>query len=156
MLKLATKWEFVADSVMGGVSDGQLTTSVVDGRVATRLIGLVSLENGGGFVQMASDLTRDGSVLDASSWSGIEIDVRGNDEVYDLRLRTDELSRPWQSFRATFRAPAHWTTVRLPFRSFEPRKTDKALNPARLRRIGVLAFGRVFRADIAVSGVRLG
>jgi hypothetical protein len=155
MLKLETNWEFVADTVMGGISSGRIANQVVDGRSATQLTGMVSLENNGGFIQMASDLKRDGSGLDVSNWVGAEIDVCGNDEIYDLRIRTDDLERPWQSFRAPFRAPAQWTTVRLPFPVFEPHRTDNVLDPAKLRRIGIVAVGRVFQADIAVSDVRL-
>lgn len=155
MLELETHWEFVADTVMGGISRGQIANQVVDGRSATRLTGMVSLENNGGFIQMASDLKRDGSGLDASKWTGVEIDVCGNEEVYDLRIRTDNLDRPWQSFRAPFRASAQWATVQLPFAAFEGHKTDNALDLAKLRRIGIVAVGRVFQADIAVSDVRL-
>lgn len=155
MLKLETNWEFVADTVMGGISSGRIANQVVDGRSATRLTGVVSLENNGGFIQMASDLKRDGLSLDASNWVGIEIDVCGNGEIYDLRIRTDDLERPWQSFRAPIRASAQWTTVRLPFPVFEPHRTDKVFDPAKLRRIGIVAVGRIFQADIAVSDVRL-
>lgn len=155
MLKLEANWEFVTDAVMGGISRGQIANQVVDRRSATRLTGMVSLENNGGFIQMASNLKQDGSGLDASNWVGIEIDVSGNDEIYDLRIRTDDLDRPWQSFRAPFRASAQWTTVRLPFPDFEPHKTDNVLDPAKLRRFGLVAVGRVFQVDIAVSGVRL-
>lgn len=155
MLKLVTNWEFVADTVMGGISSGQIANQVVDGRGATRLTGEVSLENNGGFIQMASDLKRDGLSLDASDWVGMEIDVCGNSEIYDLRIRTDDLERPWQSFRAPVRASAQWTTVRLPFPVFEPHRTDKVFDPAKLRRVGIVAVGRVFQADIAVSDVRL-
>jgi len=153
-LELSPNWEFVADTVMGGVSTGAISTGTVDGRKATRLAGSVSLDNNGGFVQMAFDLKRSGAVFDASDWAGIELDVYGNEESYDLRLRTDDLSRAWQSYRAAFRAPACWTTVRLPFAGFLPHRTDAPFDPAHLRRIGVLAIGRVFEADVAVSAVR--
>lgn len=155
VFKIKTNWEFVADTVMGGISRGQIAKETIDGRSATRLTGLVSLENNGGFIQMASDLKRDGSILDAGYRSGIEIDVYGNDELYDLRLRTDDLERPWQSFRAPFRATAQWSTIQFPFLIFEPHRSEKVLRPARLRRIGVVAVGRVFQADVAVSDVRL-
>ncbi|MDU8927024.1 CIA30 family protein [Alisedimentitalea sp. MJ-SS2] len=155
MLKLETNWEYVADAVMGGVSRGRIATQVVVGRSATRLTGMISLENNGGFIQMASDLKRDGSSLDATNWTGIEIDICGNDEIYDLRIRTEGLDRPWHSFRTSFRATAQWTTVRCPFCVFEPHRTEQVLDPAKLRRIGIVAVGRVFQADISVSDVRL-
>ncbi|WP_367274339.1 CIA30 family protein [uncultured Tateyamaria sp.] len=153
-LDLDPQWEYVADSVMGGVSTGQAVQEVVQARDATRLSGLVSLDNNGGFVQIAFDLAG-GAAFDASAFTGIALDVLGNGETYDLRLRTDALTRPWQSFRTEFTAPDTWTTIRLPFTAFIAHRTDASFDPMRLRRIGVLAIGREMQADIAVSGVRL-
>ncbi|MGB3408022.1 MAG: CIA30 family protein [Jannaschia sp.] len=154
-MQLSPDWEYVADTVMGGVSQGRIIREELAGRAATRLTGLVSLDNNGGFVQMAFDLLRDGSAFDASSFSGLEMEVLGNGETYDLRLRTDQLTRPWQSFRAEFVATSDWTKVRLPFDTFEPHRTGVMFDPACLRRIGVLAIGRAFEADVAVASVRL-
>ncbi|WP_099826357.1 CIA30 family protein [Oceaniglobus indicus] len=152
---LDAKWEYVADTVMGGVSRGRLTDEPVSGRPAHRLTGDVSLENDGGFVQMAFDLCPDGGAFDASAFDGVEIDVIGNGEHYDLRLRTTDLVRPWQSFRTEFRATPEWQSLRLPFAAFAPHKTDAAFDPAALRRIGILGIGRVFHADVAVAAARL-
>lgn len=150
-MKLDPDWEYVADQVMGGVSQGSAVREKVGGRDAMRLQGQVSLDNDGGFVQMAFDLG-DGT-FDASGFTGLELQVYGNGERYDLRLRTDALARPWQSFRADFAAPPEWTTVRLPFSDFTSHKTDLALDTARLRRIGVLAIGREFQADVSVASI---
>jgi hypothetical protein len=152
---LSPSWSFVADTVMGGVSTGSLDICDVGGRRAARLTGAVSLDNNGGFVQMAFDLAPDGAAYDASDWLGFELDCYGNEEAYELRLRTTDLQRPWQSFRAEFFAPALWATRRFPFADFAPHKTDASFDPAHLRRVGVLAIGRAFDADIAVSAVRL-
>ncbi len=149
-MELTPDWEYVADSVMGGVSRGALRAETVDGRDAARLTGTVSLENNGGFIQMAF-----AAAADMSAWTGIELEVFGNGEAYDLRLRTDQLTRPWQSYRATFTAPPAWTTVRIPFGDLVAHRTEAAFDPRRVRRIGVLAIGRAFAADIAVAGVRL-
>lgn len=149
-MQLTPDWEYVADGVMGGVSEGILT---LEG--GARLRGTVSLENNGGFIQMAFNLRGDGSAFNARDWSGIEMDVIGNGEVYDIRLRTDQISRPWQSFRADFVAPQALTSLRIPFDEFEPHRIDVAFDPARLRRIGILAIGRVFEADVTVTAVRL-
>jgi hypothetical protein len=43
-------------------SKGSVTREVVDGKLANVLRGSVSLENNGGFVQMATDLALDPSV----------------------------------------------------------------------------------------------
>lgn len=153
--EIPLQWEYVADTVMGGVSRGGLTFETVRDRDAARLVGDVSLDNNGGFIQIASDLRPDGDAFDASGWAGIEIEVLGNNHAYDVRLRTDALTRPWQSFRAAFEAVPEWTTLRLPFAEFEAHRTDAPFDPARLRRIGVLAIGEAFRADVSVAAVRL-
>ena len=116
--------------------------------------GEVSLENNGGFVQMALDLAPDGSVVDASEWRGIELDVMGNDEDYSVHLRTDAVARPWQSYRQSFRAGALWQTVQLTFADFTPHRIEVPLDVRRLRRIGLVAIGRAFTADLAVGGMR--
>lgn len=154
-MELTPAWEYVSDTVMGGVSTGAIKTERVDERVATRLTGRVSLKNNGGFLQMAFDLQQNARPFDASIWSGIEIDVLGNDEAYDLRLRTDQLTRPWQSYRTSLMAFQKWTTFRHFFVDFESHRTETSFDPSRLRRIGILAIGREFDADISVSAVRL-
>ncbi|MEQ6201508.1 CIA30 family protein [Sulfitobacter sp. HNIBRBA2951] len=148
MMELDPEWEFVADTVMGGVSEGEIEQVTLDGRAAMRLHGAVSLENNGGFIQMAFDMPQGGE------WAGIEIDLRGNGAQYEVRLRTDELSRPWHSYRAVFDTSGEWQTLRLPWAAFERNKTDVPFDPARLRRMGVLAYGAEMQADIAVASVR--
>ncbi len=152
MMELQPQWEYVADTVMGGVSTGELSTGQIEGRAAIRLTGQVSLDNNGGFIQMAFDLA-DGEVMDACDWSGIEIEVQGRGENYELRLRTDQLSRPWQSYRAPLNVTPEWQVVRLPWTAFEAHRIDAAFDPARLRRIGVLAIGAEMEADIAVASI---
>ena len=147
-------WELIADGVMGGVSRGTMRREVVLGREAIRMRGDVSLENNGGFLQIALDLAPDGAPVDATDWVGIEVDVVGNGESYNLHLRTADVIRPWQSYRQTFVAAPEWRTIRLPFADFEPHRIDAPLDLSSLRRIGVVAIGRAFRADIALGGLR--
>lgn len=153
--ELIPAWEYVADTVMGGVSTGYHQTETYNGRTATVLRGNVSLLHNGGFVQIASNLNADGSSYDTSAWDGFELTVCGNNAAYDFRLRTDALSHPWQSFRTDFVAPFTWRTVRLPFAELKPHKTDAKFEAARLRRIGILAIGREMKAEIAVAAVHL-
>lgn len=153
VMELTPQWEYVADTVMGGVSTGELRATRVGTRNAARLTGDVSLENNGGFIQMAFDLDG-GAAFDASDWAGIEMDVSGNGAAYELRLRTDQLRRPWQSFRVGFEAGTDWQTLRLPWSAFEAHRTNATFDPARLRRMGVLAIGSEMQADVAVSGIR--
>lgn len=146
--RLNPEWEFVADGVMGGVSQGEITPG---DRASTRLRGDVRLENNGGFIQMAFNLRDAGGVFDASLYQGLAFETRGNGERYEVGLRTSDLRRPWQSFRASFVAGPDWTRVMLSFETFTPNLTDIAFDPAKLRRIGILAVGRAFAADVSVT-----
>lgn len=148
------EWELIADRVMGGVSRGAMRREIVDGRPALRMLGEVSLEKNGGFLQIALDLAPDGQPVDASGWTGVEIDALGNGERYNLHLRTADVTRPWQSYRQSFIATAAWRTHRLAFAAFEPHRIDVPLDLGALRRIGVVAIGRAFDVDVAISGVR--
>jgi hypothetical protein len=82
------------------------------------------------------------------------IDVFGDGERYNLHMRTTDVARPWQSYRFAFEAGPAWRTVRAPFAAFEPHRIDVPLDPARLRRLCVVAIGRTSRADIAMGGAR--
>jgi hypothetical protein len=146
-----TDWELVTDRVMGGVSSGRLAPEEVLGRPALRLTGDVSLENNGGFVQMALDLAPGAGPVDASGFSGLAFEVTGNGEEYGVHLRTADVARPWQSYRATFIASPDWRRVELPFAGFEPHRIEAPFDRARLRRIGLVAIGRKFHADLALG-----
>ena len=150
---LGPAWRMATDGVMGGVSSGTMTRDTIAGHDCLRMQGDVRLENNGGFIQLVLSM-QGTAATDASGYTGIMMDVYGNDEAYNLHLRTDDLWLPWQSYRATFQAPAHWQTVQLPFSDFTPYKTSKTLDLGELERIGVVAIGRAFRADVCVA--RLG
>ena len=150
---IGTEWELIEDRVMGGRSVGAMTRELVAGRPALHLTGDVSLENNGGFIQVALDLSPDGSSVDVSAWSGLEIDVVGNGETYNLHLRTADVQRPWQSYRQSFVAWHEWRSLQLPFADFEPHRIDAPLDLTRARRIGIVAIGRAFSVDIAIGGV---
>jgi hypothetical protein len=149
--KLGTPWRGVSDQVMGGISEASVSHGVIDGRPCLHLTGDVRLENDGGFIQAALDLTPRGETLDASSFAGVRIIVRGNSEKYSVHLRTPDNVRPWQSYRAHFTARPDWETIDLPFESFVPYRLEAPLDRTRLRRIGLVAIGRALYADLAVS-----
>jgi hypothetical protein len=151
---LGSSWRLITDDVMGGVSSGQLTLDSVENRPCLHLRGDIRLENNGGFVQTAIDL-KDTGAFDASAYQGVLLDVYGNDEVYNLHLRTDDVWLPWQSYRAGFRALPGWHSVRLPFANFDGYRITAALDVARLERIGIVAIGRGFQADLCVARVAL-
>lgn len=147
-------FQLITDTVMGGISQGTLTRETVEGREAYRLRGMVCLENNGGFIQMATDLNTDGSTMDMSAFTGIELDASGIGETYNIHLRTSDLTRPWQSYRQSFIAGPEWETHRIAFTDFAPHRTDTPLNLTKLRRIGILAIGREFEADVSVGDLR--
>ena len=151
---LGTRWRLVTDTVMGGVSRGSLAFTEAAGRPCLRLSGDVSLDNNGGFVQASLELGKNGG-LDARAYQGIELDVYGNGESYNLHLRTSDTWIVWQSYRATFKAGPDWQTLRLAFRDFVPYRTDASLDLARLLRLGIVAIGREMRADLCIGRIAL-
>lgn len=151
---LGTSWRLITDQVMGGVSDGRLTLDTIDNRACLRLHGDVRLENRGGFLQAALDI-KDTPAFDASEYQGILLEVAGNNEAYNLHLRTDDVWLPWQAYRASFQAPAGWHTIRLPFTEFIGYRIGSPLNLQQLERIGIVAIGRAFKADLCVASLAL-
>jgi hypothetical protein len=149
--KIGTQWRGVSDRVMGGISEATLTHGVIDGRPSLRMTGDVCLENDGGFIQAALDLAPAGDTINASGFTGVRIVVRGNGEKYSIHLRTPDNLRPWQSYRAPLTTVSDWETIDLPFVAFMPYRLETPLDTRRLRRIGLVAIGRAFHGDLAVS-----
>ena len=151
--KLGTQWYGASDKIMGGISEACVTHGEFDHRSCLLLTGDVRLENNGGFIQMVLDLAMSGETFDASTFAGIRLSVRGNGEQYSVHLRTPDNVRPWQSYRTCFTASTEWKTIDLPFATFPPYRLDTPLDASRLRRIGLVAIGRAFHADLAVSEI---
>ena len=149
--KLGTRWRGVSDQVMGGVSEGKLNYDTILGRNCLRIRGDVRLDNNGGFIQAGLDLGKSMGLLDASRYTGMRLAVYGNGEKYSLHLRTPDNTRPWQSYRAHFTAPAEWESIDLSFEVFTPYRLEVPLDLTQLRRIGLVAIGRAFHADLAVA-----
>jgi hypothetical protein len=141
-------WRFVADGVMGGLSSGALTDEVVHGRPALCLRGRVRLDNRGGFIQMALDVQPP-----PGDWSALELDLTGRPHEYGVHLRTTRLTAPWQAWRARVTVGPQWQSVRVPFASFVPYRVSGTLVPGEIRRIGLVALGEAFDADLCVARV---
>jgi len=149
---LGKAWYLVTDTVMGGLSQAQLSSDCIAGHQCLRMRGDVTLENNGGFVQIALNLTGD-ATQNIKAYAGIRLDIYGNGEQYNVHLRTTDLAHPWQSYRTSFLATPAWQTLYLPFSAFKPHRTDVALNLENLKRIGLVAIGRAFHADLAIARV---
>ncbi len=150
---LGTNWQLVTDNVMGGLSQGELILDNYKGRNCLRMRGNVTTENNGGFVQIALPLS-DRGVFDASAYTGIEIEVAGNNELYNIHFRTAELWFPWQSYRSSFTAGSDWQTYRIAFSELEKYKTFHKFAQDKLKRIGLVAIGREFQADLCLADIR--
>ncbi|MBS3953544.1 MAG: CIA30 family protein [Methylomicrobium sp.] len=149
---LGIEWRVVTDRVMGGISSGKLALDRYKGRDCLRMQGDVSTENNGGFVQIALSLS-DQDHFDAAAFAGIVMEVAGNNEDYNLHLRTSDLEFPWQSYRASFKATSDWQTLRIPFADLVAYKTTQKFRPNRLKRIGLVGIGRDFKADLCLASI---
>lgn len=149
------RWRGFSDRVMGGVSDATLRRDRMAGVGCIRLTGRVTRDNGGGFIQMALDLGTRSASFDASAFAGIEFLVYGNDEDYNVHLRTADCGWYDESYRATVRIGPGWQRLRLAWGDFKPNGDLPPLDAARLQRIAVLGWMREFVADVALAELAL-
>ncbi len=147
------RWEYFADVVMGGVSDGGAEFASNDGTAFVRLTGTVSTENNGGFLQVRRLLPQG---LRAGT-EGLELNVRGNGEAYYVFLRTREMTRPWYFYNALFQSTPEWSEVRIPLAAFEASHDflSDPIDPQSVISIGLVAYGRDHSADLSVASVGL-
>lgn len=151
---LQTRWSFISDRVMGGVSEGTARIVSVDGRKALLLAGTVSLENNGGFIQAATALSQR-SWFDASRNNGVSLTVKGNGGTYFVHIRTTQNRLPWQYFQTSFTATGEWTTILIPFGQFIPENGRQPLDKSRIKRIAVVAAKENMRAELYVDEISL-
>ena len=149
-----TRWMAFTDRVMGGVSDGRVTW-VEEDEPRMRLEGEVSLENNGGFVQVALPLEGEQGSLNAAEYAGVRLRVRGNGSEYYLHLRTEDCQRPWQYYAAAFPTLEAWSTVEIPFSAFSPESLSKALDTGSLLRVAVVAAKKAMQAEVEIARVEL-
>jgi len=150
---LGTRWQLLTDRVMGGISDARTRYETLDGKPSLRMQGAVSLENNGGFVQIALPLDSDGQVFDASEYDGVRLWVRGNGEPYYVHLRTTQNILPWQYYSAAFPSTDEWRSIDIPFDRFDVQNSRDRLDTSRLKRIAVVGAKKEFEADIAVGRI---
>ncbi len=142
-----SRWQFVSDQVMGGISTGEVDF-VSDGDDAiARMIGSVSTENNGGFIQFRRSISLPDGL------TGLRLRVRGNNQRYFVHIRTGGTVLPWQYYSAEFFASENWDDIFLPFKNFgrSSRWLNRILEPSMVRSLGIVAYGRDHQADIQVS-----
>lgn len=148
-------WRGFSDRVMGGVSNGSFAVTEMAGRRGLRMTGRVTRDQGGGFIQLALDLGTRAAPFDGAAWTGVELLVHGNDEDYNVHVRTADCGWYDESYRMTVHLAPGWQRLRLPWAGFRPNGKLPALDPARLRRIALLGWMREFDADAVVGEVAL-
>ncbi|MFM1752922.1 MAG: hypothetical protein RL119_1884 [Actinomycetota bacterium] len=130
-------WSVVNDTVMGGVSSGQL--AIEDGLMI--FSGELSLDNNGGFASVRSPVIESQSTQSSSmSWAdriGPRIVVQGDGRTWTVEIRTDDESGGWIASLPT--SPDSITDVTIPWSSFkpvtrflDPRDAIEPLEPSRL------------------------
>ena len=145
------EWNFVADSVMGGLSTGYFRLEDDGTQIYAKMTGNVNTDNNGGFIQFRSTLNEK---LDKNI-AGVYLKVRGNGEKYFIHLRTRGTMLPWQYYQSSFSTSSDWTEVFLPLDSFKPSGSwlGKGVNPKSIRSLGVVAYGRRHVADVQVTEI---
>jgi monofunctional biosynthetic peptidoglycan transglycosylase len=124
VLQSAT-WRAVNDGVMGGLSQS-LLRATDDGTVV--FMGVVSLENNGGFASVRTSLDE----TDLSEYAGLAVRVFGDGKRYRLRLRTDDRF-DGIAYQATFETTGDvWQLVEIPFVSFVPTYRGRTVRDAPL------------------------
>lgn len=143
------RWEFIADDVMGGVSSG---TAKIEND-AIKLVGKVSTDNNGGFIQALRVLPN--GLPEGTT--GFELDVRGNDEAYYVFVRTKEMTRPWYFYNASFDTGSDWQTISLPLEAIKRSHAhlSEKIDPKEVISIGLVAYGRDYLSDLEVREIRL-
>ncbi len=145
-----TRWRYISDRVMGGVSDGRAGIGSEDAISFAQLRGTVSTANNGGFIQIRQDLaTR--LPVDAT---GIALRVRGNGAAYYVHIRPDASQRPWQYYQAAFETSADWQDIVLPWSTFKPQGGLNArFVPTDIRSVGIVAYGADYEALLDVDWI---
>lgn len=145
------RWKFIADTVMGGVSSGEVRFNSEKGEIYARMTGNVSTQNNGGFIQFRMKILKP---LPEEA-RGLRVIVRGNSQRYFIHLRTSGTFLPWQYYQAGFDVSKKWAEVLLPFKDFKASSVllKKTPNPDDLRSIGVVAYGRDHKAEVEVLEV---
>jgi len=145
------RWKFIADTVMGGISSGKLSFSVDDNANFARMVGKVSTENNGGFIQFRRSVING---LPAKT-KGLKLSLRGNGQKYFVHIRTKGTFLPWQYYQQSFMADEDWSETTMLLNEF--RRSGillrKTIDPKSIKSIGIVAFGREHEAEIDVRKI---
>ena len=147
----SSRWAFISDQVMGGISTGRVTFTSHEGENYAQLEGTVSTANNGGFIQFRS---APGEAITRNA-TGVFLRAKGNNQRYFIHLRTKWTKLPWQYYQSAFDVTDVWQEYRLPLNTFEPSGGFMPKSPSAksLTSIGVVAFGRDHVVNIQVEEI---
>lgn len=140
-------WAYLADTVMGGVSQGSAEFAAG----ALRLTGQVSTKNNGGFIQVRTRI----DPSEPRGKTGIKIKVKGNGDIYYLHIRNASARLPWQYYTASFKTSEKWKDISISFDEFEKSATlmPRKLKPDSIKTIGLVAYGKDHYADVSIANL---
>ena len=147
--KETNQWNYVADTVMGGVSTGDVEFKAIEGETIAVLTGKVTTENNGGFIQIRRDLRR----VNLDNANSIKLIAKGNSQKYFVFLRTTGTKLPWQYYQSEFTVGENFNEFILPINEFKKSGMlmSNKVNPKKITSIGIVAFGRDHYANISIK-----
>lgn len=104
-------WSTVHDTVMGGISEGRVTS--IDGGV--RFTGRVSLENYGGFASARTSPEK----LDLDGIDTFRIEIDGDGQIWQFTLRRDDMRIRAGSWRVKIQTTGERQVIEIPLTDFE-------------------------------------
>ena len=145
------QWAYLADTVMGGISEGAAQFEDQGTSQVIRLSGEVSTANNGGFIQVRSPVVWEA----AKGKTGIKLMVKGNGDLYYLHIRSTNTRLPWHYYQQSFQTNGSWNEVRLPFEAFVKSSSllRTTLNQSKIKTIGIVAYGKDYTADVSVKSL---
>ncbi len=149
----AKYWSYVSDRTMGGISNGQAFLDEDEYNIFARLIGNVSTENNGGFIQLRSTLSFANLNALEKEIRGVRLNTKGNGETYHIFIRTSKTKSYSDFYYATFIANEEWKIIDLPFNEFKHRFSNSVLDGNDIQTFGIVAYGRDFYSDVSVSEI---
>ena len=146
------QWTFITDQVMGGISTGKFIVEEVEGIACYRMTGDVSTKNNGGFIQMRTKLSPE---IKSKDFEGLYVKVYGNENNYNLHLRTGLTLAPWQYYSYTFASTKNWIEIRAPFEQFKKSNfyQPKSIVGQNIKSVGLVAGFYDFKSDICLSEI---
>ena len=145
------QWNYVADTVMGGISTGSVEFKTIEGKAVAVLTGNVTTENNGGFIQIRMSLDK----IKLDKAKSIKLIAKGNNQKYFVHLRTTGTLLPWQYYQAEFIVEENFKEFILPIEDFKKSGSLmlKKVNPKKITSIGLVAYGRDHEAELTIKEI---